>query len=76
MVVSLFLVLNSSIGVSVSTNYDRQEEDACITISKRPSVKGGSETDFYVTPSGEAVPATGYRYMDSKKADDAFTKGE
>ena len=38
--------------------------------------KGGRKTDFYVTPSGEAVPATGYRYMDSKKADDAFTKGE
>ena len=27
-----------SIGVSASTNYDRQEADACITISQRVSV--------------------------------------
>ena len=32
MVVSLLLVLNFSIGVSASTNYDRQEADAYITI--------------------------------------------
>ena len=35
-------------------------------------VKSGSQgvkTDFYVTPSGDAVPATGYRYMNSKYAD-------
>ena len=37
-VVSLFLTLNFSIGVSASTNYDRQEADACITISERFSV--------------------------------------
>lgn len=42
-VVSLFLILNFSIGVSASINYDRQEADACITISQRLSVKGGSE---------------------------------
>ncbi len=42
MVVSLFLILNFSIGVSASTNYDRQEADTCITISQRLSVKGGS----------------------------------
>lgn len=42
MVVSLFLVLNFSIGVSASTIYDRQEADAYITISQRLSVKGGS----------------------------------
>ena len=41
-VVSLFLILNFSIGVSASTNYDRQEADTCITISQRLSVKGGS----------------------------------
>ena len=45
-VVSLFLILNFSIGVSASTNYDRQEADACITISERLSVKGGSETSI------------------------------
>ena len=42
MVVSLLLVLNFSIGVSASSGYDRQEADACITISERLSVKGGS----------------------------------
>ena len=41
MVVSLFLILNFSIGVSVSSGYDRQEVDTCITISQRLSVKGG-----------------------------------
>ena len=39
MVVSLFLILNFSIGVSASGGYDRQEADACITISQRLSVK-------------------------------------
>lgn len=39
MVVSLFLILNFSIGVSASGGYDRQEADACITISGRLSVK-------------------------------------
>ena len=42
MVVSLFLILNFSIGVSASGGYDRQEVDTCITISQRLSVKGGS----------------------------------
>ena len=44
MVVSLLLILNFSIGVSASTNYDRQEADTCITIGERLSVKGGSGT--------------------------------
>ena len=43
MVVSLLLVLNYSIGVSASSDYDRQEADACIRISGRLSVKGGSK---------------------------------
>ena len=43
MVVSLLLVLNFSMGVSASSGYDRQEADACITISQRLSVKGGSK---------------------------------
>lgn len=62
-VVSLLLVLNFSIGVSASTVYDRQDADACITISQRLSVKGGSKPDFYVKPNGETVPSTGYRYV-------------
>ncbi len=44
MVVSLLLVLNFSIVVSTSSGYDRQEADACTTISRRLSVKGGSGT--------------------------------
>lgn len=31
-------------------------------------LEGSKKTDFYVTPSGDVVPATGYRYMDSKYA--------
>lgn len=41
-VVSLFLILKFSIGVSASTNYVRQEADACITIIQKLSAKGGS----------------------------------
>ena len=52
MVVSLFLILNFSIGVSASTNYDRQEADTCITISQRLSVKGGSKTPDITTGAG------------------------
>ena len=37
--VILFLILNFSIGVSASINYDRQEADAYITISQRLLVK-------------------------------------
>ena len=32
-------------------------------------VECSKSTDFYVTPSGDVVPATGYRYMDSKYAE-------
>ena len=39
MVISLLLLLNLSIGVSVSGGYDRQEADACITISERVFAK-------------------------------------
>ena len=46
MVVSLFLVLYFSIGVSESNNYDRQEAYACITISGRLSVKRESGKTF------------------------------
>ena len=35
--------------------------------------KGGRKTDFYVTPSGKVVPATGYRYMDSKYAEQTMS---
>ena len=55
MIVSLFLTLNFSIGVSASTNYDRQEADTCITISQRLSVKGGSEP-VYISRDSEGNP--------------------
>ena len=61
MFVGLLLVLNFSIGVSASRGYYRQEADACITISQRLSVKGGS--DFYVTPGGTAIPKESYHSM-------------
>lgn len=38
--------------------------------------QSGRKTDFYVTPSGDVVPATGYRYMDSGRANDAIISGE
>ena len=47
MVVSLLLVLNFSIDVSASSGYYRQEADACISISHRLSVKGGSKSISY-----------------------------
>ena len=59
MVVILLLVLNFSIGVSASTNYDSQEADARITISERLSVQGGSNSDVNIskrnTPDQDAL---------------------
>ncbi|MCR4566704.1 MAG: HNH/ENDO VII family nuclease [Pseudobutyrivibrio sp.] len=57
MVVSLLLVLNFSIGVSASTNYDRQEADTCITISQRLSVKTsyGKSSPNLTKPKGWKV---------------------
>ncbi|MBD5546187.1 MAG: hypothetical protein HDQ97_02075 [Lachnospiraceae bacterium] len=40
------------------------------------SNKGSSRTDFYVTPSGDVVPSTGYRYMSSSNASDALNTGK
>ena len=47
MAVSLFLIINFSIGVSASGGYDRREVDACITISERLSVKGWKWLGLY-----------------------------
>lgn len=47
MVISLLLVFNFSIGVSASRGCERQKTDACITISQRLSVKGGSGSGKY-----------------------------
>lgn len=56
-VVSLFLILNFSIGVSASGGYDRQEADACITISQRLSVKTsyGKSSGNFTKPKGWKV---------------------
>ena len=45
-------------------------------IKKKFGNQSGKTTDFYVTPNGDVVPATGYRYMDSGRANDALTTGE
>jgi len=57
MVVSLFLILNFSIGVSASSSYDGQEADACITISERLSVKTsyGKSSENFTKPKGWKV---------------------
>ena len=39
-------------------------------------IESGRKADFYVTSSGDVVPATGYRYMDSGRANDAIISGE
>ncbi len=50
-------------------------EEKCDKVGGNDS-KSGRATDFYVTPSGDVVPATGYRYMDSGRANDAIISGE
>ncbi|SEQ06136.1 toxin 47 [Lachnospiraceae bacterium RM5] len=59
MVVSLLLVLNFSIVVLASSNHDRQEADACITISGRLSVKGGSDFGNYQFKEGIDIDLRG-----------------
>ena len=61
MVVSLLLVLNFSIGVSASISYDRQEADACITISQRLSVKGGSNSPISLKQALKNLDKSGVR---------------
>ena len=65
-VVSLFLILNFSIGVSASINYDRQEADTCITINQRISVKtsygksSGKIEKTYISSYDIPTDANGY----------------
>ena len=49
-------------GASVMPQSVAKNRNIMVYVSKNVD-KGGRKTDFYVTPSGEAVPATGYRYM-------------
>jgi len=48
-------------------------EQATIAMEK---LKNSTRPDFYVTPSGDVIPATGYRYMSSTNATDALTTGK
>ena len=68
MVVSLFLILNFSIGVSASSSCDGQEADACITISERLSVKGGSES-VHGNSKTSTKPQHGYEIYNKKTGD-------
>ena len=52
---------------SIFANYDA---------ALREALESGRKADFYVTSSGDVVPATGYRYMDSGRANDAIISGE
>ncbi len=70
-VVSLLLVCKFTIWVSASSGYDGQEADACITISQRLSVKGGSETTdalyHYTTKEGaESIQSSGVIKADDR----------
>ena len=75
MAVSLLLILNISIGVSASSVYDRQEADACITISGRLSVKGGSGTGSIATPnSGQGFSPNGYNPQPGERTLNGYVK--
>ena len=56
------------------TNKQQIEKTALIPMCL--AYQSGRKADFYVTPSGDVVPATGYRYMDSGRANDAIISGE
>ena len=75
MVVSLLLVINFSIGVSASSGYDSQEADACITISQRLSVKGGSGSGSIATPnSGQGFSPNGYNPQPGERTLNGYVK--
>ena len=75
MVVSLLLVLGVSIGVSASSGYDRQEADACITISQRLSVKGGSGTGEKFLPTEKTHDLARNTLVKELDATGAFKNG-
>ena len=60
-------------GTCKQKNNVPSEEIDTVTVSKSGGETasgnvgaGGRKTDFYVTPSGDVVPATGYRYVSEK----------
>jgi hypothetical protein len=42
---------------------DLADDIGTVKVGTKAATEGGVKTDFYVAPSGTAVPATGYRYM-------------
>ena len=61
------------------TSYGKSSSNCTELVPYYPANNGaesGRKADFYVTPSGDVVPATGYRYMDSGRANDAIISGE
>jgi hypothetical protein len=50
--------------------------DEIADAAKQVGGVGEIRPDFYVKPDGVAVPATGYRYMDSGHATEAITQGK
>ena len=47
----------------VQQNYLNVMQQSGISSEDMAGIEGVSNADFYVTPSGEAIPSTGYRYM-------------
>jgi len=66
--------MRKDLGLDSKSGY----KDSGVGNGKDPwrSYESGRKADFYVTPSGDVVPATGYRYMDSGRANDAIISGE
>ena len=66
--------MRKELGLDSKSGY----KDSGVGNGKDPwrSYESGRKADFYVTPSGDVVPATGYRYMDSGRANDAIISGE
>ena len=68
-----------NVGDALETSYGKSSSNCTELVPYYPANNGaesGRKADFYVTPSGDVVPATGYRYMDSGRANDAIISGE
>ena len=67
------------LGLEVDSSVNREKNPEAKTPDAEQRSERGTpsvKTDFYVTPSGDAVPATGYRYMSSGNAEQALTTGK
>ena len=71
--------VESESSITCETSYGKSSSNCTELVPYYPANNGaesGRKADFYVTPSGDVVPATGYRYMDSGRANDAIISGE